>query len=1445
MKNKIDNETDRLFSLFSDKVGLKIQYESLSPSIFSYFNIRNITAENMEGKVIASIKDTRIRYNFLPLIKGDFSNFLTSVYVDGVSLDLETLIEFAVDLSQTYKINSPDFKFDIQEIKNYIPADLSVKNISLLYEIDQILARLNIREILLENSNLKENIEFSMNGNAYAQLKNTGMELSAIVELGGNLFQNLDNSTLQVNVSNLTNGTISMNRLSLLATYFQKKVEVHSIQSVFPLSVNLLYDLQANTISANLKTQDLNPLSVVSYAADRKISDILRNLKLTIDAGVNCDVNDLISAEKSKVPPVSYNIKSSAYLPGGIIPGGANVSFALKGNEKKVNIDYLKLSGENCEADISLSFLFDSLQASGFAEIEKYTLPNGNQISTELYFDPLDKGFMLFSPQLFVGEKALTALQLSVLPQKDSYDFEFEVSDYSHIESDDVGSIKIEGSYLSNSNYVQTNAVMNRIYMDTVMEFVQQVLPKSQSQSLSNITSFVSSYVLSGDLYFSTDFKSISYNIPYIVAANVGDKVQYLMISGNGNEQSVQLNQLSLILGQYALTASASLDTMPDSNEVFFESDIVAASVPYHFSGVFMPEVFKITGSYGTDFEVRLDKHNIAASLLMDNLPLVFGDLSLIFSTDCIFNYTKQDGPSLQVSRFEVEDASSGASVNPKLLLTADATKYGAQISSISYSDMYSTLSGSADFALNMIAGRFESAVLTGNLKNHFSEEEILLEASVSNPESQELTVSSLLSSLYLSSQIDINSFGLSRFTKSNNANDEITASLFLSGTLEHPFANAIISELNLFTGSEIISGTGSVILEDKDLSIEDFRIGSSMWSFKDFNGSFSLESMTGVFDASVSADMGEKDIEIPLHISIDDSKMPEKGFIPQSMVVNLASTGLRGSFVKKTVPFDVTMMLVDDLISFYSSEKLGLYGSFRKNGEVAATLHTGDFLSAELTGNVLSKNVKINLNNINCNLAKLTSYIAVDEFIKFNSSQLKGHIGLTGSMLSPEFNGALSIANMDFEIPMALPYSIKSDKVLMTIVNSEINIVRTDFLIKNTKQFFSASCKIAMNHWLLDYMDLKLDTPKRSFIPLKLHTPFFSVEGDTGFDIQLFFENNNIDINGSLVFEKLGVMVDVTKLSSLEDSSSSAVEMPDISISTNLDVMFGTHTNLNVNPLMRCILVPDTHVLVKMDSASSLYEIDGQIKIKSGDIAYLNRNFYIKEGNLKFNPGDITNLLVTIRAETRERDDNNQTVRIILSAENQSILNFNPVFSSIPAKSESEIRSLLGQIIVADADSAGDFLFSAGDYVLQSAVIRNLENKLRDSLNFDIFSIRTNILQNTLSSVTGNAFARNGTITNNSFTIGNLLDNSTVYIGKYLGSVLYVDAMFHFAANTPGSVLNNTDITRLSFKPEFGMELELPIVNIRWNMAPNIDALMKQQYVPSTSISLNWKFSF
>ena len=288
-----------------------------------------------------------------------------------------------------------------------------------------------------------------------------------------------------------------------------------------------------------------------------------------------------------------------------------------------------------------------------------------------------------------------------------------------------------------------------------------------------------------------------------------------------------------------------------------------------------------------------------------------------------------------------------------------------------------------------------------------------------------------------------------------------------------------------------------------------------------------------------------------------------------------------------------------------------------------------------------------------------------------------------------------------------------------------------------------------------------------------------------------------------------------------------------------NVDVAFGPHVNLVFDPLLRCVFAPGDSINVKADQTTDSFSISGDMHLRSGDIAYLNRNFYLRQGLLRFSGTDEGfNPRITVRAEVRERDTNGGDIRIILSAENQPLLDFNPQVSSIPAKSETEIRTLLGQIVSADSGNMSDIFIATTDYVVQSTIGRAIENKLRDWLNFDIFSVRTTVLQNTLR------MGFSGDLSRRDLSAGNFLDNSTVYIGKYFGSVLYADALMHLVYDKT-RVDDSTTMQGITFQPEFGFELEAPFANIRWDMTPDITAILNNVIVPSTALTLSWRLSF
>ncbi len=1437
LEKVLDNYTQKFSQEITKYSGLTISYESISPSIFAYLGIKGIKICDKDERIIGQIKNTHIKYKLIPLLKGEYNSIIKSITIDGVVLDTVPLIDFI----QTYVIKQPpdeesgevkkppaldDLFEQMNLIIDYIPQNIILKNFTVKYNKDSINSSLLVKEIRVLNSERRDYITLTLRSEvdaAFGTNASTGGELA----VNGRLTRNLDNSYAYLNLSNFTFGKYKFNKFNFLVSYAQKKLELHTVQNVIPVDFAAAMDFATGQIGVDLVTENLSPVSVISNATSQKSLQNLKELSVSAKAGLSMNIND---------SGFSYYAGGNIFIPPAIFPQGAQAVIDLSGNDRRIDVRRLSVNGENIDTQIDLSYLIKTAQLSGTVALEKFVLPNKKVVSTEIYFDPLaNSGFMLFSPQIFIGEHSLTALQARVIPQDDSIDFDFEVNDYSHIEDNNQGIIKIDGSYLTQSKYVQSSVSLESIYLETILALAAELLPQDQEQTLQGIIPSIKDFMFTGDAYVSTDLNSVSYNLPYLVLANTKKDNQFLLLSVNGNEQSVQLNRFNLIYGDFALDATASLDSMPDSQDKFYTLDMITSSIPYHFSGTIMPEIVTVTGDYGTDAQIRFGKNNTLEGFAsFTNLPFLINNATYILSLDTMFDYTQEQGPQITLQHLQVEQDNPDTSVNPRLELSGSATKYGAQINDIAYTDLYSSLRGNSDITVNITDNILSSAGIQMNLRDDISDESLIIDASVSNPDNVELTASNIINSLYVNAMVEASHFSLNRFMSIRNDNNELTASLYLSGTLEHPYATATVEKMSFLMNDEIVSSSGSVILEERDLTINDFILKGAMWRFSDVSGSLSLSDYTGSMSALFATE-GDKNIIMPMELTIEDSYVPEGSAIPENLTAKLSSPNLNGTLFKKPVAFDLFVNYSKDFISFYSSDNIGLYGNLSKADGLYASISAGDMLSTEITGSFAKDNSFIKMSNVYVNLKSLLKNVTLDDFIMIDQGILKGSITLYDPMDTPEFKGALSISNPVFQLPGVFTQRVSTEKILITAANNEFTVAEATYNLKNTPKF-KMSSRVYMNKWTMDHFDAKIASLDKQLVPVRLKTPFVTIAGDTECNFTITLENNNLDFTGSFFVENLDIDSNLTDLTNLSNENASMDSA--FSLSTDIKLSVGTHASLNFNPLLRCVFVPHTSVDCKINTASNIFQLDGSLQLKSGDVAYLNRNFYIKEGSIKFNPLDIANPQITIRAETREKDTDGNTIRIILSAENQYLLDFNPVFSSVPAKSENEIKLLLGQIVLADSDSVGKLVLSAGEYYLQSTLIRNMENKLRDLLNFDIFSVRTNILQNTINL----SNQRNKT---KELTIGNFFDNSTVYIGKYLGSALYADAMLNMSAS------NYHDVDYLSansilFQPEFGLELELPVINIRWDMAWRLTpGAQLQSFVPATTVSLSWKFTF
>ena len=222
----------------------------------------------------------------------------------------------------------------------------SVKNILLEYQDSSVETSYLVKNIALSNSSRISTIEFELESKLSLLLKNNGTKITTNVDVNAIVPSNLENSSLFIEVSDLTNGTLKMNKLNFLTTYQNNKIDARLIQSVFPLAIGAFYDLNQNQVKASVFAKDLKPAQLISTPTNKKMMNNLKDLRLNLDLDFIFDVTQ---------KKLALDSNGNLFVPEKLVPGSVTVDFDLDGDENKLNLNYLNVSGPQYNGSVDFS----------------------------------------------------------------------------------------------------------------------------------------------------------------------------------------------------------------------------------------------------------------------------------------------------------------------------------------------------------------------------------------------------------------------------------------------------------------------------------------------------------------------------------------------------------------------------------------------------------------------------------------------------------------------------------------------------------------------------------------------------------------------------------------------------------------------------------------------------------------------------------------------------------------------------------------------------------------------------------------------------------------------------------------------------------------------------------------------------------------------------------
>ncbi len=1420
-----------------EEIGLRFSYESLSPSILGSVDLNNISVvDSQSQKSVVLVRRISLSYSILDLLNARFSSALKSLSLRDVEIELlEGENDFWLKKISGEK-NSKGLDFSSLE-NIFENLDFSFLETVRVYRLH---GRYKNPRLTLDANVNKVNFSGNRQGGAVAtvlgnfDLAFAGQNVSGNLNFSATLPKGVNGGSAVLRFTNLSAFGYRVRYLGFLADYKNRAFNLSMLPGAQNIFVHASASLDSGDLHADVKADGFNISRLVRAPKHTEMIDSLFAMNFSLDASADYNI---------KSGALSYSSKGDIFVPSGAIPAkefadDILVSYSFSGDEKKIDVPYFRTSGERYNLSFEGGFDFVTLQPEGNLYVESFVLPNGGEFSSELYIEPQERGFMCFSPQLRFGEQTLTAAQIYVIPTEDSWDVTFEVSDYSHLESETPGTFSFYGSYERATKEFQASASVNTIYIDTVILLAAFFSDEALRPMFSRASDFAKPYVFSCDAFASGQGREYSFNVPYAFAANTLRDDQMLIFAASGNRDGLRLSDFDLAFAGQHLSAEADSQFFGEQREMAMNGRLELNGMPYNFSGLVGEGWASVSADYGFSLSLNADKAGFVTGLFsVEDLPLTVSEKTFSLTNDSAFSYSAEDGLLLDIRRFEGR-LLGDSYLSPAIAFVASVNSHGAIFENISYSDTVSTLSGGGNMFWVGTVKNFEGVNFSLDLANPAGIESVSLSGSVSNPLGAKMSFQGEgADNFFVSANLNVNSLRSQRFVRNSREADSLNAAISVEGSLGNPFVTISIPSAAFMVQDYPVSLRAEAVFENKVFRAHDVSLDAGRAQVNNLELSFDLEKWIGDMSFDFEATMLKKKFSSKVFASAQ-SLSETKSLFPEAMEISLDTGAILENGIKKYGALHLGIVKMQDDFIISSNENLGLSGTYSNYRNVSLKMDNSWPMKLSAAGVVSRDELNLVFSDIRADLAKIFKSLDLD-LMKIYKGSLSGGFAVMGSARNPYFSGSLDVANAEFNFPQFFTRHAVTDKISLIMSGSEFYTEPTRCMLRRAP--VDVTVNVQMNRFAFENLDVRVSVVGNTFAPLNINYPEIHIRGNVIGDVGITYDGTTVGVSGEVTAKDANAEFGATRINEIIGGLIPKLKNEDNAYSKPVDISLKvtalSRVQISYSSFLRAVVVPGSAIDVSYFSDQSLLLLDGDVPIRSGEISYLNSNFYIKSGSIHFSENDESfDPRITVTAETKTHDEDNDNVTVTLLVDNQRLSELSPRLTASPAKSEREIMEILGNIITADSDNAANFALATGDYALQMVFTRKLENALRDLLKFDIFSVRTMVVQNVL---------KQG-IEQTSFSnpAGNYFDDTTVYIGKYLDNSIFADAMLRLDYDE-NRVGDRYTVNGLSFRPEIGFELDSPFVNIRWSMSPEFEDLLNLRLVQNTALTLSWKLDF
>jgi hypothetical protein len=1041
-----------------------------------------------------------------------------------------------------------------------------------------------------------------------------------------------------------------------------------------------------------------------------------------------------------------------------------------------------------------------------------------------------------------------------------------------------LSAIRISGTFDYAPRYVETRLTLDSFSARDFMEIIRPLaakfeLPNRLPPAIPRLwDNALQNTLVTTEIFVSTDFDQILYNAPRLVISYSGfeDLLALFSVSGTDRHVTVDGGQILWKGGNIQVTGQSNFS---DTENISFSLNAAYRDVNYSLTGALLERrLLSVQGSYGLyGFIVSMGEGVYSGQIKGENIPVQFGERIGRSSFDLTMGYQSRESWFFELSGLELADfAGPGPGDGGLLKLSARVDQSQILLRDIYFNDSLGVLTGGGAFS-PMANGEYQ-----GNFSIFDDEHRESYTVDLSwapgdrgrkegappflkdlfwsgpwplalwaflNPESGEDPPEFLgrsAESPRLKLQISGVGMRVSRFFRSF-PNVRVDGVLdFDWRSLKEFNAGLNIYSLGVASGGQEIRAAGQAYIDSRGFRVENLRLGMG-----------GLETLVPRLRLSMDESLLEGSGRIQGRLSgrelgVDFSLNSRFASMDSWLDYTAALKDLRGAVELKNLviggksreeAFTFAFSRQGEGMVFSGGPEDMIFFNVKQDGAFIAAFSDPFPLRGTFMGTVGLGELDARGEGLVVNLPALWQFVPAREEFDISSGYAVGSLQIRGSLENPEFYGKVRGENLRMRVPNFLSADIIPVDMSLVFDGDEIRF--TDTAASCGKGQGVVNGRFLLEKWTPVSFSVNVTANRDRPLPFKFDIGGILARGTASGTLDLSMADGVFGVSGDLVAQETEISLNASEIAAAQEGDG----WGNLTIPVMVNIVFTAGKKVEFLwpvrefPILQAYADLGARTRISVNSLDRTFTFTGDVKLRSGEMFYFERSFYIRSGTLVFRENqNHFDPRISVRAEARDRASNGP-VTISMVVDNAPLQSFVPRFESSPALSQTEILSLLGQNFVGAAGKDGSvsnpFLASSADLLAQSQVMRRVQGALRDLLHLDMFSVRTQFIQRAAFGFMGiqeQPVDRIG-------WVGNYFDNTSVFIGKYIGSEMFAQAMLSLRYDEKKRTFGG-----YTFEPDFGIELRSPLGNIRWNLIPTHP---ENWYLDDCSFTISWNFSF